>query len=75
MGDVAGGEDRPGAPGLVPQAPGLQKYGVPPPVLVGVELGPVHTAVLHPRVVRVLKKEFTFFIILIIIIVIIAGVG
>jgi hypothetical protein len=79
VGDVAGGEGRPGAPGLVPQAPGLQKYGVPPPVLVRVELGPVYTAVLHPRVVRVLKKEFPFIIIIIIIIIIsiiiLTGIG
>jgi hypothetical protein len=57
VGDVAGGKDSPGAPGLVPQAPRLENYGVPLPVPVRVELGPVHTAVLHPRVVRVLKKD------------------
>jgi len=60
--DVAGGQDRPGAPGLVPQAPQLQYYGVPLSILIGVELGPVHTAVLNPCVVCVLKKDLTLFL-------------
>ncbi len=60
--DVAGGQNRPGAPGLIPEAPQLQNYGVPLPILIGVELGPVHTAVLNPCVVCVLKKGLNLFL-------------
>jgi len=60
MSDVAWWEDRPGAPSLVPQAPQLQNYGISLPVLVCVKLRSIHTAVLNPRVVGVLKKDKFF---------------
>jgi hypothetical protein len=56
VGDEAGGQHGPGAPGLVPQAADLYGNRVPFPVLVRVKLGPVHTAVLYIRVVGVLNK-------------------
>jgi hypothetical protein len=55
VGDDTGWEDSPGAPGLVPQAPGLQGSGVAPPVLVSVKLRPIHACVHNSSVVRLLK--------------------
>jgi hypothetical protein len=60
--DVARRQNRPGAPGLVPEAPYLQGYGIPLPILVCVKLGPVHTAIFNPSVVCVLKKGLNLFL-------------